>query len=143
MMAKSCAIPLPLSPRVCGVPAALSATSSVACSVPTTDDLNTIVIVQFDDGASEVVQFVVGEKSDALAPFTLREIAASGAVPVLVSVTVCDEAVIPSICGENWRLVAEKVAIGAIAVPLNATIAGPPVVGTIWNDPVCAPAVPG
>jgi len=80
--------------------------------------------VQFAPTARLVPQLFAKTKEDALAPVTAILVIDKAAVPVLVSVTVCDALVSPTVIEPNARLVGDKVTGGATPVPLNAMVCG-------------------
>lgn len=82
-------VPWPVSVIERGLPAALSVTTMVAVRFPADAGLNVTLIVQFAPVSTEVPQVFVCEKSSALVPEIVMFVMSSGALPVLVSLTVC------------------------------------------------------
>ncbi len=72
------ATPVPVSDAVCGLPGALSATLSVAVSVPAMDGTNETLMEQVVFAASVAAHVLVCEKSAAFVPVRL--------IPLMVSV---------------------------------------------------------
>lgn len=101
--------PVPDSDTVCVPDAALSVTFNVADREPLAAGLNATLIVQLLPAASELPQFELGVKSDALVPVTARLIGVSAVVPVFLSVTVL-VALRFTVCVPKLRLVALRLA---------------------------------
>jgi hypothetical protein len=118
-------VPVPVSPTVCGLPAALSVMVNVPVRVPVAVGVNVTLIVQFAFAASiagSVPHVFVCAKS----PDAAMELIVSAAFPVFVTVTVCAALCVFS----NWlpkvRLVGASVTAGAgiAPIPLSAMFCG-------------------
>jgi hypothetical protein len=93
--------PVPLSETACGLPAALSAIDTDALLAPVAVGLKVAEIVHVALTASVTGargQSLVRAKSPALAPVSAMLEIASGAVPELRSVVLCDALVVPISC---------------------------------------------
>src|SRR5262249_7477952 len=82
----------------CGLPDALSLTSTLALRAPPPVGENVTEIVQLALGASEDGQSLVCAKSPALAPLVPMLLIDSDPLPVFVSVTVFAALVVPTSC---------------------------------------------
>jgi len=118
-------VPVPVSPTVCGLPAALSVMVKVPVRVPAAVGVKVTLIMQFALAASiagSVPQVFVSAKSPEV-PIVLI---VRGPVPVFVSVTVCAELGVFS----NWlpkvRVVGASITAGAgfAPIPLSAMFCG-------------------
>jgi hypothetical protein len=89
------AVAVPVSEIVCGEPAALSFTVSVAVSVPVAVGANVTAMLQEAPVASDAPQMLVLAKTALLVPVRLMPVIVSGALPVLVSVAFCAADVAP------------------------------------------------
>jgi hypothetical protein len=107
------AAPVPVSGTNCGLPAALSAKLTFALRAPVAVGVNVTLTVQFAFAASEAGQALVCAKSPGLVPVTVIPEIVSAALPVLVSVMVCDALVVFSVCDANVKLAGERPATGA------------------------------
>ncbi len=85
------AVPVPLRPTVCGLPAALSLMLSVAFRVPVAVGVKVALIEQLPPAATDVPQLLVWAKSPGLAPVREMPLMLSEALPVLLRVTVWAE----------------------------------------------------
>jgi hypothetical protein len=140
-------VPVPVSPTLCGLFAALSAKFSEALSVVVVDGLNVSVTVQLapaltGDPVEHVIDTIV--KSDALVPEIpglLLKI--SDAPPVFISVTVSGPLVAPCGTDPNDSL-AGRLTTGTVPVPVNGTLC---VLGVAlsakFSEAPSAPAVVG
>lgn len=81
-------VPVPLSAADCGEPGALSVTLTAAVGAPATCGVNVTEIVQLAEAASVAPQVVVSAKSAGFAPASETAIPVSGALPLLVSVSI-------------------------------------------------------
>ena len=123
-------VPVPLKVAVCGEPAALSATESVAEKVATDAGVKVIWIRQFAPAASVVPQAllpVAMAKSAALVPVTVMPVILSVALPELVSVALCAALVAPTVAVKLSGEADDKEATGAAdeAMPkLAVTLSG-------------------
>ena len=98
-------VPVPLSVKECGLPAALSVMVTAADRAPVAVGLNVTLIVQLPlFAATELPQVLVCAKSPLFAPVTAMLVMPSAALPVLVSVTDCDPLVVFTVWLANVRL---------------------------------------
>jgi hypothetical protein len=120
--------PVPLSGTVCGLPAASSATLTVADRAAATVGENVTLIVQFAPAASVEPQPFVCEKSPGFVPARLMLAILSVAVPVFVSTIACCGLEVPVFLAANARLVGENEATGdpAVPVPVRPVVCGLP-----------------
>ena len=88
--------PVPLRLTVCGLPAALSLTLSVALLVPLAAGVNVTVMVQLAPWATELPQLLVWAKSPLFDPIKLMLVMLKEDEPLLVNVTGCDGLVVPT-----------------------------------------------
>ena len=122
-------MPVPVKELVCGEPAALSATVSVAVAEPTAVGVNVTEIVQEEPAARDVPQlFDATAKAEALAPPREMELIARLAVPVLERVKVWAVLVTPVVT-------LPKLAVGGVSVACAATAA----VAAPVSAAVCVP----
>ena len=87
---------------------------------PITFGVKLTVIVQLAAAATDVPQSLVCAKSPLA---TILE-KFNEALPVFVSVTICESPVVPTSCATNVKLVEVKLTAGAMPVPDRATICG-------------------
>ena len=120
------AIPVPASVVVCGEPAALSATLNVAVYVVAAAAVKVTEITQLEPAANDVPQALVSAKAFAFAPPIVTLLIASGALPVFDSVTGTAVAVLPMAVPGNVTAVGERLARGAVPVPVRVTVCGEP-----------------
>jgi len=124
-------VPVPLSVKECGLPAALSVMVTEAARAPVAVGVNVTLIVQFPlFAATELPQLFVCAKSPLFAPVTPMLVMLRAALPVLVSVTDWDPLVVFNCWLANVRLDADKLTPGAGApapVPLSVKDCGLPV----------------
>jgi hypothetical protein len=115
-------VPVPVRLTVCGLPAALSETVSVAVRLPGAVGVNVTLMVQLPPAASELPQVVVSGKSPGLGPVTARLAMLKARLPLFVRVTDCAGVEVPS----NWlpkvRVVAERPTSAAVPVPVRFTV---------------------
>jgi hypothetical protein len=88
---------VPLSATVCGEPDALSATDSIAVSLPAELGEKVMLTEQVAPAASIEPQLLVSEKVLAFAPVIEIPVSDSDAVPELVINTVCEALVVPAL----------------------------------------------
>ncbi len=121
-------VPVPLSAMVCGEPLALSVRVMVALKLEAVAGVKVAEIVQEALMARVEPQVVVSANSLALVPPRVMLVMFSVAVPVLVSVTLVAALVEPTAVLGKAMLVAERVALGAVLlpVPLSAMVCGEP-----------------
>jgi hypothetical protein len=110
------AVPVPLTPRLCGLSDALSATRTVAEREPDAVGVKTTLIEQVAFTASvagDSGQSVVGEKSPGFVPAIDTPVIASGAVPVFLSVELCEALGVPTSWLPRLRLAGVSETAGA------------------------------
>ncbi|HMC60700.1 MAG TPA: hypothetical protein VKJ01_16035 [Candidatus Solibacter sp.] len=90
------AVPVPVSEAVCGLPAALSATETLAARVPEAVGVNVTLMLQLAAAASEAPQVFICVKSPGLVPLIVMLVMVSAAVPVLLSVTTPGALLVPT-----------------------------------------------
>ena len=125
-------VPVPVSGTVCGLPAALSVTFSVAVRVPVAEGLKTTDMVQLVPGVSvrpAQASSVLKSRPAWLIDTPLMNRFAS---PVLVTVTDCGALVVPTACEPNVSEVGVNVTAGA------AALAGAARAPTITRAPTAA-----
>src|SRR5262245_21022195 len=123
------ATPVPLSPTVCGLPAALDEMLTVAVRAPAAVGVNVTEIVQLAPAASVAGlsgQLLSWAKSPALAPASPMLEITSGARPEFVNVTLCAALVVPTSWLPKPRLVGDRLTAGVVPVPLSGTVCGLP-----------------
>ena len=81
-------LPVPLRLTVCGEPAALSATESVAVKLAVVAGLKVTEMAQLAPASSELPHVLVWLKSLGLVPAIVMPLMVSEALPVFLSVTV-------------------------------------------------------
>ena len=121
------ASPVPLRVTFCGDPAALSAMLSAAAREPKAVGLKVTVMAQLPFAATLAPHLLVCENEVALVPEMLIAVLlnVSGALPVLVNVTVC-VAVEPTAVFAKFRLVAGRLTAAPVPTPLSETVCGEP-----------------
>ena len=122
-------VAVPVSVAVCGDPAALSVTVTVALKVPVVVGEKITRIRQLPPAASELPQVFVVTKLPAPVPESAMLVIASAALPVLESVIDCPALTLPD-CVLKVSDVGERAAtgaVGAVPVPVRATVCGDPV----------------
>ena len=122
------AIPVPVSGTVCGLPAALSVTLTVADRAPVVVGVNVTLMVQLVPAASVEPQPFVCEKSPGFDPARAMLEIFSVADPVLVKTTDWDRLEVPVVCVPKDKLVGANETAGApdVPVPVSATLCGLP-----------------
>jgi hypothetical protein len=117
-------VPVPLRLTVCGEPAALSATESVAVKLAAEAGLKVTAMEQLAPASSEPAQVLVWAKSVALLPPTVMPLMASGALPVFLRMALWAAVVVPVTAVKLSELgVSETTgASAAIPVPLSAAV---------------------
>lgn len=135
-------VPVPVRLTVCGLPLALSVMVIEPVRVPVAVGVNVTLIVQGVLAAREL-----GHELEAKSPLITMLEMESVAVPVFVSVTVCDALVVFS----NWlpkiRPVGDRVTaglFGAVPTPVKLTVCGlPPALSVILIEPLRVPVAVG
>ncbi len=118
-----------LNKIVCGEPGASSVIIKDAERCPETRGLKTNEILQLVAGATAAVQLLVKLNSEEFGPPRETEETWSGAVPELVTVSVCAAPDVPCVMVGNEGEAGEKVTIGPAAAapePVRATVCGLP-----------------
>ena len=122
---------MPVRDTVCGEPAALSATETVAAKLAAEAGVKVIAMEQLALAASDSPQVLVWAKSVGLAPVMVMELMLSAALPVFLSVAVWDALVEP-VCAVKVSDAGVKEATGAgIAPKLAVTLCGAPMVTVV------------
>jgi hypothetical protein len=120
-------VPVPPRVTVWGLPAALSAMVTDADRLPLAAGVNFTLIVQLAPVATEAGQLLVWAKSLEFVPKMLMPVTDSGAVPVLVRVTVWAALVVATDWFPKARLDGDALASDAVPVPVRLTDCGLPV----------------
>ncbi len=123
------AVPVPLTPRPCGLLAASSAIDKLPVLGPAPDGENVTETVHVPPAGIVAVatgQSLVAAKSPEFAPVIVRLLIVSGALPVFVSVDVTELLVVPTCCEAKLRVGGVKVTVGAgeDPVPLRPRVCG-------------------
>ena len=138
-------VPVPLKLAVCRLPLALSVKLSEALRLPVTDGVNVTLTVQVLLGVivAPVQVSALLAKSLAFVPLIVTVEMVRLALPVLVSVTVCDGLVVPT--GSDGKTGdADKLTAGAVPVPIKLTTCGLPLALSVSvRLPERAPAAVG
>jgi hypothetical protein len=121
---------------------------TAAVRAPATVGVNVTLIVQLPlFAATELAQVLLCAKSPLLAPVTAMPVRFSTALPVLVSVTVCEPLVVFNVWLANVRLELDRLTTGAAAfapVPVIVIVCGVPVALSLMvTAPVRAPVAVG
>ena len=131
MIAKSGAVPVPVSVMGAGLAMPLTRIVILAVREPIAVGANVTLRMQLDPAATwppvvpvgQVVAGVANAKSPAFAPLTVMLVTLSGAPPLLVRVTVCAALVVVVGWLVNVRLRGEGVAVGGVTpVPERFTV---------------------
>jgi hypothetical protein len=139
-------VPVPLSATVCGEPAALSATESVAAKLATEAGVKVTEIRQEPRAARDAPQLLVWLKLEGFVPPIVTPLIINAAPPGFERVTLWAVAVLPVAVLEKTSVVGDKTTRGAAAVIANVTgeAAPPPGAGFVTEtgtDPMCAMSV--
>jgi hypothetical protein len=113
------AAPVPVRLAVCVEPVALSATLSVAVSVPVVVGVKVTTMLQFAAAASVLPQVVVSLKEEALVPVSDMEMPVRVALPGLESVMVCDAEEVATVVEGKVSEVGARTASGVGDVPVT------------------------
>jgi hypothetical protein len=140
--------PVPLRPRLCGLPVASSVIETDADRLPVTDGVN-VAWIEHDAPTASVAglsgQLLIWAKSAEFVPATTIAEIVRGAEPEFVSVELCEALALPTVRPANVRLVGLSVTAGAVPVPVNATACGLPdalfVIETLAERLPAAPGV--
>ena len=128
------AVPVPLVLTVCGLPTALSVTTTLPTSVAMTDGVKVTLMVQNEPAPREAGQLLVWVKS--LLP--TMEAMLNAWLPVLVSVTACGVLLFPRGTLPNASEVGDNCTCGPVPVPLNVALC----VGTLLVTVTAPPRAP-
>jgi len=115
---------VPVSVVICGEPAALSATDSVAVKLATEAGEKVTEIAQLAPAASDSPQLLVWAKSTESVPVTVIPLMASPALPVFVRVAVCAALVAPETAVKVSVLGVSEAAGAGAAEKLAVTLCG-------------------
>jgi hypothetical protein len=126
MLSVGIASPVPFSVTVCVPPVALSLYVTAAVSAPATVGLNSTELEQLAPAASVVEHVVALIRNEvAFVPvIALAALKVAVAVPVFLIVTIWAAVVVPRIVDANVSDAGVKLSVGAVAVPLRATVWG-------------------
>ena len=129
-------MPIPVSPAEWGLPGPSSVMVSVALRAPAAVGLKVTLKVQLAPAASvagNAPQVFVWAKS----PLVAMALIVSGALPLLVSVTVCAALVVPTFWLPKLRLAGDSVTAGAVgaAGEILVTKASLPPPDVVWKAP--------
>ncbi len=134
---------VPVRLTVCELPAALSVIVMVAVRLPVAVGAKVTVIVHLAPAATEV-QVLVSLKSPASVPESATfETVRLVTSPLFVMVTVCAALLVPTAWLENVRVVADREAAAAVAVPVRLITCGFPAVSVIVMVAVRVPRAVG
>lgn len=123
------AVPVPVKPRLCGLPAALSAIATVADRAPVATG-SKVTDTEHEAFTASVAgangQLSPSEKSPEFGPPTVTALIANGAVPTFFTVALSPPLIVPTAWLPNVRLVGDTdiAGAGSIAVPLRARLSG-------------------
>ena len=141
------AVPVPVRATVCvllDAPLSLSVMVSMAVRVPVAVGVKITSMRHEPPAATDVPQVFVSAKFPALVPLSVMVATESNAVPVFDSVTDIVELGVPTSCPPNDRLEPERLATGAMPVPVSATACGLSLALSVMvSVPVRAPVVAG
>lgn len=112
------AVPVPVKLTVWGLPLALSVMLRVAVRDPLAAGAKVTLIVQLPPATTELPHVFVWAKSPTFVPLKVRVVTLKAALPELVRVTACAALLEPTAWLEKVRLVGERLATGAVLVPV-------------------------
>lgn len=115
-------VPVPDRLIVCGLPGALSVIDSVPLRDPTAVGVKVTLMVQCALTATELPQLLVWAKSAVVPKLEIER----AALPVFVKVSGRELLVVPCIWFPKLSVVADKLAAGAVPVPVRLTVCGLP-----------------
>ena len=119
--------PVPIKLTAWGLPAvALSAILTAAVRLPEALGVKVTVIVQKLPAAREAGQLLISVKSPALLPVNPMLLMVRLRLPVFVTLTVCDGLVVSSACAAKVNVVAERLTMDALPVPVKVINWGVP-----------------
>jgi len=104
--------PVPERVAVCGLPVALSVRVTEAAKDPLAAGMNVTLTVQLAPAATLPPQLLLCAKSPGFAPVSLMLLMLKAALPVLLSVEVWAELVVPTAWLPKARVVGDKLAVG-------------------------------
>ena len=138
------AVPLPVSVTICMPPLASSLMVTTLVRVPLAVGVNVTAIVQVSPAVTGVEVEQVVPVPRAKSPLAINAVMFRELVPVLVKVTDCAAAVVPTTVLPKVRLDGVSVTPGAIAEPLSVTVCvPPPALSEIVTTPVRVPLLVG
>lgn len=120
------AVPVPLSVMVCIPPLASSLIVTTPVRTPVPEGANVTAIVQVAPAATGVEVEQVELASRAKSPLAARALIFSGLLPVLVNITDCAAAVVPTTVLPNVRFDGLSETPGNVPVPLSVMVWIPP-----------------
>jgi len=139
-------VPVPLKVTVCWLPATLpllSVMTRVAVRLPERVGINVTLIVQLPPDATELQPELVCAKSLGSAPEIVMLLMLKAEFPVLLSVTVWAEVVVPMGVALKVRPVGEGLAVPALPVPVSDTEGVEVALSEILNAALKVPAPAG
>jgi sorbitol-specific phosphotransferase system component IIC len=144
---RGAAVPVPLRLIICGETAALSVTSRLPVTLPAMAGEKVTEMVQLAPAPSDGPQLLVSLNRPISGELgAVMPVMVNGALPVLLSVTVCAAEVVPAVA-EKLSDEGESEATGrgaAVPVPLRLIICGEPVALSVTRMlPVTPPVVTG
>jgi hypothetical protein len=136
--------PVPDRGTICGLPAELSVTESIADRLPAALGVKVMLKVHEPPAISELPQVLVSEKSPLLVPVSEIPVIVSVPVPVLVSVMEPAALLVPTTWPGNTSDVGAKVTAGAIPVPTRGKLCGLSAPLSVTDSvPFCTPVAVG
>ena len=138
------AVPLPVSVTICVPPLASSLVVTTLVRVPLAVGVNVTAIVQVLPAATGVEVEQVVPVPKAKSPLAINAVMFRELIPVLVKVTDCAAAVVPTTVLPKVRFDGVSVTPGAVPEPLSVTICVPPPASSeIVTTPVRMPLLVG
>ena len=126
---RGAAVPIPVKLIICGEPVALSLTRMLPVTLPVVIGAKVTEIVQLAPAANDAPQLLVSLNNPRMGELGAEiPVMVSGALPVLLSVTVCAAEVAPA-AAEKLSDAGVRTATGAEAAvpePLSVTVCGEP-----------------
>jgi hypothetical protein len=122
-------LPVPERVAVWGLPVALSVSVTEAAKDPLAAGLNVTLTVQLAPAATLAPQLLLCAKSPGFAPVSVMLLMLKAALPVLLSVKVWAELVVPTAWLPKARVVGERLATGFVLAPVPERVA-------VWGLPV-------
>jgi len=139
---------VPVTATAWGLPGALSVRVRVAVRLPTVVGVNVTLMVQLLLAATEPLHVLLCAKSPGLVPVSPTLLKFKEAFPLLLTVTVCAELVVPTVwLVANIMLAGLRFAVGPVPAPLRVTACWLPdallVLSVIVKDAVRDPEAVG